>query len=257
MNNKIIRLEYEITYRCNFKCRYCYLPYLPILPKENELKTYEVYNLIDSAKDLDIPSIHFTGGEPLLRNDIFDILEYSSKKLRTVLETNASLIDFDVARKIRNTGIDLVRISLDSFNNSLRSNIRGTIIGTNELLKVGQKLLLVCDIHKFNKYDFIDVIRYADNLKISYLLLRPVLPVPGKENYSLSPKELKKIKMDLNNFFESIHNTQIIDELLSTRQKVIPNIDPYGNVRPMTISHELIGNIRKNSLEKILDSYKF
>ncbi len=98
---------------CNLRCVHCYTDSDNKI-YSGELTTKEGFNLIDQLADFNIPSLLFSGGEPLMRPDIFSLIEYAAKKnIRPVISTNGTLIDAQKARDIKNAGVVYVGISLD------------------------------------------------------------------------------------------------------------------------------------------------
>ncbi|MDD5512341.1 MAG: radical SAM protein [Candidatus Omnitrophica bacterium] len=92
-----LRVMFELTYRCNFFCRHCYIPLS--YRKKPELKTKKVYAILDELAKIGCLYLGFTGGEPFLRKDILPILGYAGKKgFITTVYTNGSLIDARTAR---------------------------------------------------------------------------------------------------------------------------------------------------------------
>jgi radical SAM protein with 4Fe4S-binding SPASM domain len=92
--------------------------------KADELTADEAKQLFCRLAEMDCPVILFSGGEPLLREDLFDLLDFAgSKGLRTVLSTNGTLIDTDTAKKIADAKVSYVGISIDGdeiFHDSFR-----------------------------------------------------------------------------------------------------------------------------------------
>jgi len=98
---------------CNLRCVHCYTDSDNKI-YSGELTTKEGFNLIDQLADFNIPSLLFSGGEPLMRHDIFSLIEYAAKKnIRPVISTNGTLIGAQTARDIKNAGVVYVGISLD------------------------------------------------------------------------------------------------------------------------------------------------
>ncbi len=98
---------------CNLRCVHCYTD-SENKKYEGELTTKEGFKLIDELAEFNIPSLLFSGGEPLMRKDIFQLIEYAAKKnIRPVISTNGTLIDAQTARDIKNAGVVYVGISLD------------------------------------------------------------------------------------------------------------------------------------------------
>ncbi|MDD1691888.1 MAG: radical SAM protein [Methanoregula sp.] len=105
---------WNLTDRCNLSCAHCYNRSGPRCPTEGELSTAQALGLIDDLADMGIPLILFTGGEPLMREDIWELAQHARKKgIKMALSTNGTLITTDIARRIRKSGIEYAGISLD------------------------------------------------------------------------------------------------------------------------------------------------
>lgn len=104
---------WNITRACNLKCVHCYNDSGPGKPS-NEVSTDKAKEVIDDLARFDCPSVLFSGGEPLMRPDLFELIEYAvGKGLRTVISTNGTLISEQTAAKIKERGVSYVGISLD------------------------------------------------------------------------------------------------------------------------------------------------
>jgi sulfatase maturation enzyme AslB (radical SAM superfamily) len=107
-------MSWNITRECNMKCAHCYINATD-KKLDNELTTKEARELIDQIYQVSRPLLILSGGEPLLRPDIFELINYGSNKgLKMGLGSNGSLIDETVARKLKDAGIATVSISVDS-----------------------------------------------------------------------------------------------------------------------------------------------
>ncbi|MFP4445261.1 MAG: 12,18-didecarboxysiroheme deacetylase [Desulfosudaceae bacterium] len=104
---------WNVTNRCNLKCRHCYAQAKPY-PHENELTTAEGMALIDDLAAFGAPVLLFSGGEPLMREDLLELAGYAVEKgMRAVISTNGTLIDENTAGRLRDIGLSYVGISLD------------------------------------------------------------------------------------------------------------------------------------------------
>jgi radical SAM protein with 4Fe4S-binding SPASM domain len=104
---------WNITRTCNLKCVHCYNDSGTGKPS-NEVSTEKAKTVLDDLAAYGVPSVLFSGGEPLMRPDLFELMEYAvSKGLRVVISTNGTLIDEDKARRIKELGVSYVGISLD------------------------------------------------------------------------------------------------------------------------------------------------
>jgi 12,18-didecarboxysiroheme deacetylase len=104
---------WNMTRRCNLKCVHCYAQAKDI-EFENELSTEEGKALIDDLASFGSPVILFSGGEPTLRKDLPELAAYAREKgMRAVISTNGTLIDRDMAKKLKEVGLSYVGVSLD------------------------------------------------------------------------------------------------------------------------------------------------
>ncbi|MFZ1126746.1 radical SAM protein [Methanoregula sp.] len=105
---------WNLTDRCNLACAHCYSRSGPGRDTKNELSTAEALALIDDFSAMGVPLILFSGGEPLLRDDIWELARHAhAKGIKMALSTNGTLITADVAGKIKESGIEYAGISLD------------------------------------------------------------------------------------------------------------------------------------------------
>lgn len=101
------------TKTCNLKCRHCYMN-SDAQKYEGELTTEEAKRFIDDLAEFNVPVLLFSGGEPLMRKDFFELAEYAAAKgIRPTLSTNGTLITREVAERIKKIGVGYVGISLD------------------------------------------------------------------------------------------------------------------------------------------------
>jgi AdoMet-dependent heme synthase len=103
---------WEITGSCNLQCEHCLSSAGKTLP--NELSTPEAMSILDRLEEMKVFNISFSGGEPLMRPDIFDIIDYASqKKLSIELLTNGALITEKVLNRLKDSNIFNVQVSID------------------------------------------------------------------------------------------------------------------------------------------------
>jgi radical SAM protein with 4Fe4S-binding SPASM domain len=118
-------VSYAITRKCNLKCKHCYSDALDTAAPE-ELSTSEAKNLLDTLASWGIRLLIFDGGEPLCRDDFFDIAKYASeRKIRTVVGSNGTLIDVEKAESMKDIGVQGVQISIDGANPETHDSFRG------------------------------------------------------------------------------------------------------------------------------------
>jgi Fe-coproporphyrin III synthase len=118
---------WNLTDRCNLSCTHCYSASGPGSPTGGDLTTAEARAFIDDLAAAGIPLVIFTGGEPLVRPDIWELAGYCQKKgIKTALSTNGTLITSEVARKIKESGIEYAGISLDGATAATHDRFRNT-----------------------------------------------------------------------------------------------------------------------------------
>lgn len=116
---RVTDLRISLTRRCNFRCVYCHDEGLgPVLPARQqdpeEMDTRHVLRLVEAAAGFGIQSVKFTGGEPLLRQDLAEIVRGSRREIpRVSLTTNGSLLQHRAA-ELADAGLERVNISLDT-----------------------------------------------------------------------------------------------------------------------------------------------
>ena len=118
-------VAWEATRNCNLSCLHCRAS-ATMGPYENELGTDAALQLMDQIAKLGSPIVILTGGEPLLRSDIFDIAKYGTDKgLRMVMAPNGTLITSEIAEKMVASGIKRISISLDGATKESHDLFRG------------------------------------------------------------------------------------------------------------------------------------
>ena len=147
---------YNCTSRCNLRCLHCYSA-SQFGGDGSELTTSEAKKLLSQLAEVNCPVVLFSGGEPLLRSDLFELLAEAKKlELRSVLSTNGTLIDSVAAGRLAEAGVKYVGISIDGkeqFHDEFR-NVKGcfksALTGIENCRKAGIKTGLRFTITKSN-----------------------------------------------------------------------------------------------------------
>ena len=151
---------WNCTRRCNLSCAHCYSA-SDNNPDPNELTGDEARTLIDDLAAFGSPVLLFSGGEPLLRPDILELIPYARDKgMRTVLSTNGTCITPALAKTLKETGLHYVGISLDAPTAEGNDKFRGlpgaydkALAAIRNCLAAGVKVGLRFTIHKDNADD--------------------------------------------------------------------------------------------------------
>jgi radical SAM protein with 4Fe4S-binding SPASM domain len=118
-------IAWEVTAACNLACEYCRAS-ASASPDEAELSTEEALDFIDQVAP-EKPMIILSGGEPLLRTDIFDLAEYATNRgVRVSLATNGTLLSPEIVERIKGAGIKRVSISIDGPSPETHDAARGS-----------------------------------------------------------------------------------------------------------------------------------
>ncbi|HIE25795.1 TPA: radical SAM protein [Candidatus Poribacteria bacterium] len=148
---------WNITNRCNLKCRHCYLS-AEDRKYTGELTTEEAKEFITDLSEMKAPVLLFSGGEPLLRRDIFELGRFAvDLNLRVVLSTNGTLITPEVALKIKDAGFQYAGISLDGISKihddfrAMDGAFKASINGMRNCMEIGVKTGVRFTINKFNQ----------------------------------------------------------------------------------------------------------
>ncbi len=142
-------IRISVTKRCNFGCVYCHDEGLgpvarPRAPHAEEMSPAEVERIVRAAREFDIRSVKFTGGEPLVRADMEEIVDRTVRHVEDVsLTTNGSMLAAR-AEALRNAGLKRVNVSIDSLDPRAFHEIRGGALapvlrGIEQALRVGLK----------------------------------------------------------------------------------------------------------------------
>jgi heme b synthase len=111
--NELRMIAWEVTRQCNLSCIHCRAS-AEKGRYPNELKTEECLRLLDDVASFSKPVIILTGGEPLLREDIFQVARHGNEKgLRLVMAVNGTLVDEETARNMQDSGIQRMSVSID------------------------------------------------------------------------------------------------------------------------------------------------
>ncbi|HWQ43318.1 MAG TPA: putative heme d1 biosynthesis radical SAM protein NirJ1 [Desulfosporosinus sp.] len=147
---------WNTTKTCNLKCAHCYME-SDSQKYQGEMTTEEAKHFIDDLAECKSPVLLFSGGEPLIRPDFFELAEYTiSKGLRATLSTNGTLITPEVARRIKDIGISYVGISLDGLadvNDKFRGKegaFKAAMQGIQNCVAVDQRVGLRFTINHHN-----------------------------------------------------------------------------------------------------------
>ncbi len=171
LKNNLQMVAWEVTRSCNLNCIHCRAA-ASRGPYAGELSTEKCFQLIDEITAMSSPVIILTGGEPLLRPDIFDIAAYGTGKgLRMVIATNGMLVDEAAAKKMIKSGIKRVSVSLDGkdapSHDAFRGEsgaFRGALNGIDAMKRAGMEFQINTTVTTANLRQIKDILELAKKL---------------------------------------------------------------------------------------------
>lgn len=175
---------WEMTTACNLHCIHCHCS--AGKPAADELTTEEARRLLDQlAQVAEFRMMAFTGGEPLVRPDLFELLAYSQALgFTNTMATNATLIDDDVARRLRQYGVVIAAVSLDGLDAATHDYVRGqagafeaALAGMRALRRAGILLHVNITAMEYNMAQMEPLVRLIDELGTGILLMYQLVPV--------------------------------------------------------------------------------
>ena len=197
-------IAWEITRRCNLKCIHCRSSSEEIVKEHPDPSKEECFRIIDDITSYAKPVMVLTGGEPLLREDFFEIARYGNKKgLRVCLATNGTLINEEICEKIKDAEIKMVSLSLDGPDEKVHDNFRqqkgafrATVNAAKLFKKHGIQFLINSSFTKRNQETIPEVYKLAKELGATAWYMFMIVPTGRAEellNELISDEHYEKI----------------------------------------------------------------
>jgi len=164
-------IAWEVTGRCNLNCIHCRSA-SSMSSFDSDFTTSEAKKLIDDITSFCSPVLVLSGGEPLLRQDLFEIAKYGTDKgLRMCIATNGTLVTDEVCRKMNESGIKIVSLSLDGSTADVHDDFRkqpgafdATLRAAETFTRNGIKFLVNSSFAKRNQHDIAGTYRLAKSI---------------------------------------------------------------------------------------------
>lgn len=271
-------MSWNVTNRCNLYCDHCYRN--AGVEDNNELTTEEGKALLDEIAKSGFKIMIFSGGEPLMRKDIYELISYAAKiGLRPVLGSNGMFITKEVAEKLVESGLKAVGISLDSLNKNKHDKFRkldgawrDTLYGMKNCRDAGLAFQIHNTIMNWNRNEAIDIIDFS--VAIGAAAYYPFFLVPTGRGESIEKEIL-----------EASEYEELLTSIMKKKQQIdieikptcapqflrIANslglklrfsrgclaginyciISPKGDVQPCAYLKEVAGNVRETPFSEI------
>ena len=160
-------------WHCNQKCLHCYAAGQPEA-EVKELTTAEWKRVIDKCRQANIPQLTFTGGEPTMRDDLVELVEYAQWFV-TRLNTNGVNLTEDLARALYDASLDSAQITfyscVEAAHNTLvgAQNYRRTLAGLENALKAGLSVSVNTPLCSLNAKDYTETLKFLRELGVGYV----------------------------------------------------------------------------------------
>ena len=271
-------VSWNLTRKCNLKCSHCYIN-ATTKELDGELTTEESKNLIDQISEVSRPLLILSGGEPLLRKDVYELIQYGTKKgLRMGLGSNGGLIDIKAARALKEAGIKTVSISIDSNIPQQHDEFRGVAGSWNKaigaikaLVENGVLVQVNTTLTQQNYGQIDDIMTLVEDIGVENFHLFFLVPTGrGAKMADISPAMYES--MIKNTFAKTIkHKLNVRPSCAPQFMRIAKAMDldmkqwirgciagmyycriyPNGDVTPCPYLPVRLGNIRETSFKNI------
>ncbi len=249
------------TFRCQCQCVHCYA-FKRCEDARDELTTAQVKRVLDEARELGVLQVAFSGGEPLLRRDIVELVAYAHDLgLLTRLRTNGLLLSSDRASQLKQAGLTMCGVSIDDAEPAVHDHLRGlpglhakAIEGMHYLTDAG----VLCEVLTYASRRNV-----PDGLKriIAFAMERGAASVfvffpaatgrwRGASDQVLSDEQKKQVwdLQDLGRVHVELSGPQ---RTCCVFEKSLLYVSAYGDVTPCPFVPYVMGHLRTHSLSEI------
>lgn len=257
----------DVTWRCNERCVHCYLEH----DAKGEMTTEEIKDVIRQLADVGTFFLSVSGGEPLLRRDCFEILEYArSLRFQTKLKTNAVMIGRKEAARLKKMGIEKVQISVYSHRaeihdaiTKLPGSLRRTINAIRMLRENNVAVSITNVLMQFNSSHAMAVKKMAHELGVEFTIDPTITPMINGD------RSVTELGIPLDELYSVMHNEEFVgdvgefcappstvdDDILEgyscSAGHTLAYISPFGDVFPCVSFPMPCGNVRKQKFRDI------
>lgn len=280
-------ISWNLTKRCNLNCDHCYLDAdFRGGFRTDELNTEECFRVIDQIAEVNPNAfLILTGGEPLLRPDIYDIIRYAAdKKFMVVLGTNGTLISNpEVAKKIKAAGAHGVGISIDSMDPAKHNKFRGvtkawenSMQAFEVLNEVGIDFLIQMSVSEMNYKEIPEVVAFAEKIgAVAFNLYFLVCTGRGQGNTDISNEAYEEALKTLYDLQMEYKGRLMINSKCAPQYKRVvyendpdsvytrtysggcpaathySRISPEGNLTPCPFIAESVGSLKTSTFKDL------
>ncbi len=276
---RVEQLGLHVAKGCNLRCRHCAV--IDGYARGKQLARAQLFRVLDQLAEMDGASVALSGGEPLVRRDLPEVLEYAAGKVHVILTTNGTLITEEIAELLARVGA-AIQVSVDGSRAEIHDRVRGqgafdaTMRGIGHLAAAGvaRSITFTPTITKVNVADLEGIIALAERVGAGCVRFSPVQPVGRAERHwaevGLTPAELRKAYRFL--YLELVGKREVkisggfpgfvLDFAKGEQWCALGRtlaLDPEGNFYPCQLFQSRgyrVGNIHEMSLREATESHE-
>lgn len=283
-----LKVQWDILWRCNSKCLTCdrwqEIEGRTVMPIEREKE------ILSELASMGTFSVAFSGGEPFLRKDIFELIKHAKAVgLTTSMNSNALLVKEPVAEKIIDSGLDMIYFSLDGATEETNDYIRGVkgsfekTFNAIKLLKEKRvdkpKIFINYTVNNKNVSELVDLVKISKEAGVDGITIQPAhsceemdFKTPeelklSKDNIPLFKKQFDFITKNYSDMFPMmqeyfnlfgtfIENPPDLYRYRCVAAYTTVQIHPNGDIYSCPVAFEKIGNVEESSFKEIWFSDK-
>jgi len=215
----------NITGKCNLSCSYCFFKVERERCVQDCLTKDDIFGTLGSLKEYGYNEVSFTGGEPLLRNDLYECIEFAHRlELLTSVDTNGTLLDTQCVIKLLKSGLDSAFVSLDDLDGLSHNVNRGlhkkTMQSLKQLIKTDIAVCISTTVSLLNLDKIVDLCKFCEKNELRIVFHPVYLPknIPLFDNLSLqgaTANQLGILKNQLKYYAEKFNVGNYVELFLS------------------------------------------
>ena len=252
----------ELTTKCNFACKHCFIEEHTNIG----LTTEEIFDVLRKLREFGVYELQFTGGEIFIRKDIIEIIRFARRNLnfRILLLTNVSLLDDKLIKELADLYVEKISTTLFSLSDEINdkiTNVNGsaTLVKRNiqKIAKTGIKTEIKTVVMKENVDEVSSIRQFCRENGIEFIATEGLFPsITGKKavrNLAMSDSQLcKNIKcLDEIRFSKLYVKEKTLKQPICCELHYSLFINSFGDVYPCNLWFHKIGNMKTDVLSKL------
>ena len=281
--NRFKGILFLVTQACNISCHHCSLGDIASVSRKISKEVF--CRIVDESTARGGTSVLISGGEPLVRPDIFDLIQYAAQSQRVSLLTNGTLIGKEEAQKLKQAGVAEIVLSLDGASPEAHDQLRGkgnfrrVMRGIEFLREEGleERINLNYCLTKFNIGEALDFLRFVEEIGLKKVSFLPVKKVgrasgswedlrPKREAYEdfilalydmfFAPDFSLRVNIPLSGFHPVIRPGERVSTCPFGTQLIVNGEGDIYTCPALFIPDFRLGNVSNTSISKALNSMK-